>query len=95
MPLFKDDKGNMRWADDNDPEALCEIGNKYRDGDGVAQDDKEAIKWFRLAADQGYSEAQFMLGIMYEQSDESDIAEAIKWYRLATAQCKFPFPSTS
>ena len=46
------------------------------------------MKWYRLAADQGYALAQFNLGWMYrngkgvEQSDE----EAVKWYRLAADQ---------
>jgi hypothetical protein len=30
----------------------------YRKGIGVHQDDKEAVKWFRLAADQGIGDAQ-------------------------------------
>ena len=34
-------------------------------GDGVPQDDKEALRWFRLAADQGHDTAQYSLGLMY------------------------------
>jgi|TARA_B100000959_G_scaffold58018_1_gene60761 hypothetical protein len=34
------------------------LGAIYKDGDGVKQDDKEALKWFRLAAEQGNAEAR-------------------------------------
>jgi len=35
----------------------------YHKGLGVPQDYKEAIKWFRLAAEQGYAEAQYNLSL--------------------------------
>ena len=34
-------------------------------GRGVPQDDKEAVKWYRLGAEQGYASAQNNLGFMY------------------------------
>ena len=34
-------------------------------GNGVTQDYAEAVKWYRLAAAQGYGQAQFSLGRMY------------------------------
>ena len=37
----------------------------YRTGDGVRQDDAEAVRWCRLAADQGHAYAQFNLGLKY------------------------------
>jgi TPR repeat protein len=36
----------------------------YRKGQGVPQDDKTAVKWYRLAAEQGYALAQFSLEIL-------------------------------
>ncbi len=30
----------------------------------VPEDDAGAVRWFRLAADQGYADAQFNLGVM-------------------------------
>ncbi|CEP36818.1 Sel1 domain protein repeat-containing protein [Halomonas sp. R57-5] len=38
----------------------------YEHGWGVPEDDVEATRWFRLAAVQGYPEAQFALGAQYE-----------------------------
>jgi TPR repeat protein len=50
-------------------------------------DPKEAVKWFKLAAAQGYGEAEFRLGWMYEEGNgvPRDKDEAVKWYQLAAA----------
>ena len=37
----------------------------YDTGVGVAQDAAEAVRWFRLVAEQGDALAQFDLGVMY------------------------------
>ena len=57
-------------------------------GDGVPQDDAEAVRWFRMATEQGYAEAQHNLGVMYENGDGTpeDDAEAVRWFRLAAEQ---------
>ena len=34
----------------------------YENGKGVPQDDAEAVKWYRMAAEQGDADAQFNLG---------------------------------
>ena len=54
----------------------------------MPQDDAEAVKWYRLAAEQGYAEAQTNLGVMYDKGKgvPQDDAEAVKWYRLAAGQ---------
>ncbi len=58
------------------------------EGKGVSQSYKEAIKWYRLAAQQGDALAQVKLGIMYETGDgiAQDYKEAIMYYRLAAEQ---------
>ena len=38
----------------------------YAVGRGVPQDETEAVRWFRLAAEQGYRAAQYNLGRAYE-----------------------------
>ena len=60
----------------------------YGNGEGVLQDYKEAVKWYRLAAEQGYVDAQFNLGVVYDNGEgvPQDYAEAVKWYRLAAEQ---------
>jgi len=46
------------------------------------------VKWYRIAAAQGYAPAQSSLGLAYEkgQGVPQDYQEAVKWYRLAAAQ---------
>jgi len=43
------------------------------------------VKWFRLAAEQGYAKAQFDLGSAYEFGEgvPKDNKVAFRWYRLA------------
>ena len=57
----------------------------YAKGQGVPQDYAEALKWYRLAAEQGNANAQDNLGVMYANGHgvPQDDAEAVKWYRLA------------
>jgi len=53
-----------------------------------SKDCVQAIKPFRLAAEQGDATAQFYLGVMYDNGEgvPQDYAEAVKWYRLAAEQ---------
>jgi len=50
--------------------------------------DDLALQWYGLAAEQGYSEAQFNLGLMHANGwgVEMNDQEAVKWYRLAAEQ---------
>ena len=56
-------------------------------GQGVAQDDKEAVKWYKLAADQGDADAQFSLGLSYCLGNgvPQDYVLAHMWTNLAAA----------
>ena len=38
----------------------------YGNGRGVPKDYGEAVKWFRLAAEQGNADAQTNLGVMFQ-----------------------------
>ncbi len=75
-------------AESGDAEAQVILGRMYFDGNGVPQDDVEAVRWFRLAAEQGSQDGQFNLSFMYEygRGVALDLAEAVHWYRLAAAQ---------
>ena len=68
--------------------AQSNLGVMFDNGEGVAQDEAEAVRLYRLAAAQGLAPAQFNLGFMFEngQGVAKDIAEAIRLYRLAAAQ---------
>ncbi|MEE9608205.1 MAG: tetratricopeptide repeat protein, partial [Myxococcota bacterium] len=56
--------------------------------EGVPEDNTEAVKWFRKAADQGHARAQNKLGMMYAHGKgvSEDDTEAVKWYRRAAGQ---------
>ena len=69
-------------------EAQYSIGVKYDTGEGVPQDDAEAVIWYRRAAEQGHACAQYSLGRMYDigRGAPEDDAEAVRWFRLAAEQ---------
>ena len=60
----------------------------YGKGQGVSQDYNEAVKWIRLAAEQGNAIAQSRVGVAYAtgQGVAQDESEAVKWFRLAAEQ---------
>ena len=61
---------------------------QYNYGWGVPQDYKEAVKWYKLSAEQGSSGAQSSLGLMYKNGEgvpQNDI-EGVKWLRLSAEQ---------
>ena len=81
----------------NEFQSLSEAGNAeaqnklammYQRGIGIPQDPAEALKWYRRAADDGYTFAQYNLGAMYQKGVciQQDSPEALKWYRKAAEQ---------
>ena len=75
-------------ADQGHAAAQTNLGLMYKNGRGVAQSDKEAVRWYRLAADQGYAVAQFNLGFMYKNGRgvAQDYKTALAWFRKSAAQ---------
>jgi TPR repeat protein len=75
-------------AEQGNVNAQAILGYMYVFGQGVVEDDKEAVRWYRLAADQGHAKAQANLGYMYDfgQGVVEDDKEAVRWYRLAADQ---------
>ena len=73
-------------ANDGDVEAQKELAEKYRIGDGVSCDSKEAAKWYRTAAEQGDATAQTELAMMLRtgESGTPDATEAAQWLLEAT-----------
>ena len=63
-----------------------------QDGIGLVNDflgnSAEAVKWYTLAADRGFADAQNNLGVCYENGNgvAKSYAEAVKWYKLAAEQ---------
>jgi len=82
LPAVRDNAAKGRaWAQ-------ADLGSLYEDGLVVEQNDEEAVRWYRLAAEQGYAGAQTNLGVMYANGKgvEPDLDQAIKWLRRAAAQ---------
>ena len=55
-------------------ERICILIAMYSQSLGVDQDKGEAVKWYKLAAEQGYTKAQSNLGAIYEQLIDSQPA---------------------
>jgi TPR repeat protein len=56
----------------------------YAEGHGVAQDDRQAVSWYRKAAEQGgRGRAISNLGWMYEEGRgvAQDDRQAVSWFR--------------
>ena len=75
-------------AEQGDATAQNNLGEMYKQGEGVAQDDAEAVAWFRKAADQGLAQGQKNLGVMYMagRGVARDYAQALALYRKAADQ---------
>ena len=59
----------------------------YDYGKGVPENDVEAVKWYRKAAEQGHKVAQHDLGYMYYKGEgvPQNYAKALTWVSLAKA----------
>ena len=60
----------------------------YAKGEGVSKDAAEAVRWFRLAAEQGNAAAQSNLGLMYAigKGVPEDGVTAYAWLNIAAEQ---------
>ena len=72
-------------AEQGEAEAQWGLGRMYDYGRGVAQNHREAARWYRKAAEQGHATAQHNLGWMYATGKgvEQNDLEAEKWLRRA------------
>ena len=85
----------LKWwierAEQGSPNMQYGMGQIYAMGNaalGVQRDEKQAAIWYRRAAEQGYVEAQFALGLFHEDGRGvvRDANEALSWYRKAAGQ---------
>ncbi|MFZ5523644.1 MAG: sel1 repeat family protein [Pseudomonadota bacterium] len=77
-------------AEQGNADAQFRLGLMYDLGNGVAQDDKQAVAWWSKAAEQGQAEAQEHLGLNYAKGKgvERDWVQADKWFGIAAASGK-------
>lgn len=85
---FKDYATSIQAAQAGNPNAQYNLGRFFLDGRGVVKDPKQAVKWFRTAAEQNLAKAQYTLGHCYDNGAgvEKDPKQAVEWYRKAAKQ---------
>ena len=71
-------------ADAGDIEAQFKVGSAYDFGKGAPSSKDKAKKYYQMAAEQGYAEAQNSLGSIYQE--EKNYNQAKSWYELASEQ---------
>jgi TPR repeat protein len=77
----------MQDAQKGDTDAQYHIALCYRDGDAVAKDPQEALRWLKMSAERGFGSSQMELGRFYAVglAGAVDGNEARKWYEKAIA----------
>ena len=67
--------------------AQYNLGVRYGNGVGVLKDEVEALRWYRLAAEQGDTTAQLSLGVSYASGEGvlKDSVLAHMWLNIAGA----------
>lgn len=72
----------QRWAGQGNVDAAYNLGVIHQHGDGVPLDYREAMRWYRQAADRGDKIAQFQIGFMFQsgQGVAADPQEAHRWF---------------
>ncbi len=77
-----------KGTDSGDPVDQFNNGLFWYNNRGSGRNYEEAVKWFRLSADQGYAKAQNSLGVCYYNGRgvQKDYNMAVKWYYAAANQ---------
>ncbi len=71
-------------AEQGDVSMQLLIGSIYDLGQGVPQDDAEAVKWYERAAEQGSAKGQYQAGAAYARSPQiKDPVQGYKWLTIA------------
>ena len=76
------------WLQTRKASSEYTLGLIYENGTGVKQDNFEALKLYRKAAELGHAEAQFKLGRSYFSGIglDKNLTEGVKWFRKAAEQ---------
>ena len=65
------------------PWMQLKLGYCYLNGLGITKNHAQAIDCTIKAAEQGYKEAEYILGLLYEVDDNPDYNKSIEWYTKA------------
>lgn len=77
-------------AEQGSAPAQFELGQRFENGNGVAENAAQAVTWYRKAAAAGNADAQLRLAWCYNQGDgvAEDPVESLKWLQRAAANGK-------
>ena len=86
--VTKEIKGLMLQSLQGDLDACYQLGYIYENGEGVAVNEAEAIRWYTKAATNGSPESQFNLAMMMEQGRGGpvNLRKAFYWYEKSANQ---------
>ena len=75
-------------AENGHAEASYRLALAYQLGQGVEQDNQQAVRWYTQAAQAHHAKAQRSLGAMYEggYGVKQNLQQAHAWYKRAAAQ---------
>jgi TPR repeat protein len=75
-------------AEQGDATSQFSLGLMFRNGEGIPQDDKQAVYWYTKSAKQGHAHAQYNLGQMFRKGEGTakDDKQAVYWYIQAAEQ---------
>lgn len=73
-----------RAAENGDPAAEFNLGQKYAAGDGLEKNSTKAFCWTHRSAEHGHAWAWLRLGMMYGMGEgvKKDNIESYKWFHL-------------
>ena len=87
------DAAILAQAKAGDAAAEYQVAGAYQQGDVVPRDFVQAAAWYLKAANQGYIQAEYKLGLLYQQKESGivkDDAQAAAWLRKAADQGDAP-----
>ena len=77
-------------ANQGDIQAQYNLALLYYHGLGIPRDSKQAVYWYTKAAEQGFANAQYRLGYIYDYGDGKEVPQDFKqaffWYSKAAEQ---------
>jgi uncharacterized protein len=82
-------------AEQGDARAQFSLGYLYSTGQGVSEDQREAVNWISKAAEQAYPQAQYAMGCHCAQGKgvAQDYLQAYVWFSLAADNGEIYKPS--
>ena len=80
--LGKTQLKNADKAEQGDPKAQNVMGTYYESGNGFEKDYGKAIYWYRKSANQGNSNAQYHLAVLFNKAENNPL-KAYYWFEVA------------